>query len=154
MDPVTLSVSVAGLLSLAIQLTQVTQKFVSQVSHAAKESKELLDELKTLGQTLGQLEKFLNDENAKNNSFEKTSVLWGAMRDCENRLKVFEDKLNKALGGGRTSVILHNLKWPFSSKEQLDILLWLRRCREIFQFSLTLEGWYAPLPLVLSVVLH
>jgi hypothetical protein len=58
-DPFTLITGVAGLVSLAIQIMQITSDFASSVKDAADSVKDLNRELIALKTVLEQLESFL-----------------------------------------------------------------------------------------------
>ncbi|KAH8588709.1 hypothetical protein B0O99DRAFT_693149 [Bisporella sp. PMI_857] len=139
MDPLSLSASIAGLASLAIELVKIT-RLVSDISNSGRAAQTLLNEATTLQHTLEQLASFLAGHGTHGNSFDKTSVLWGATRDCDTHLKSLVKTLKCNLGGSKTSRIVKRFKWPFTKEEHKEMMETLYRCRATFQFSLTLDG--------------
>jgi hypothetical protein len=142
MDPLSLAASIAGLTSLAIELAKITSGFVSDISNSARAAQNMLSEATALQHTLEQLAVFLAGHDGRGTSFDKTSVLWGAMRDCEAHLKSLIKTVKSNTGGSKTSRMVKRLKWPFTKEEHKEAMDALYRCRATFQFSLTLDGWY------------
>jgi hypothetical protein len=140
MDPLSLPASVAGLTSLAIEFAKITSGLVSDVSNSGRAAQSMLSEATALQHTLEQLAVFLAGHDARGTSFDKTSVLWGAMRDCDAQLKSLAKALKSNIESSKTSRMAKKLKWPFN-KEHKEAMDALYRCRATFQFSLTLDGW-------------
>lgn len=145
MDPVSLSSGIAGLLTLAIQVSSVIADFAIAVKEGPKDIKELHQELLLLGEVLSQLQDFLRSEKVKGRSFDSNSVMQSAISSCKVRIERIGDKLRPSVGG-KMSRLIDRLKWPFESKEVAEMVTNLRSYTQAFQFSLTIEGWWAPQP--------
>jgi Fungal N-terminal domain of STAND proteins len=140
MDPVSVSSGIAGLITLAIQVSSVIADFVIAVKEGPKDIQELHQELLLLGEVLGQLQDFLHSEKAKGRSFDSNSVMQSAISSCKARIERIGDKLRPSTGG-KMSRLIDRLKWPFESKEVAEMVTNLRSYTQAFQFSLTIEGW-------------
>jgi hypothetical protein len=62
-DPLSISASVAGLLSLTIELTKSLNNYISGVKSAPEDSKRLCTETEALSAVLEKLVKFLRDQD-------------------------------------------------------------------------------------------
>jgi Fungal N-terminal domain of STAND proteins len=144
MDPVSMASGIAGLLTLTIQVASVIAEFTIAVKEGPKNIKELQQELLLLGEILSQLQDFLRSEKVKGRSFDSNSVMQSAISSCKVRIERIGDKLRSS-GGGKMSRLVDRLKWPFESKEVAEMVTNLRSYTQAFQFSLTIEGWWAPL---------
>lgn len=145
MDPVSLSSGIAGLLTLAIQVSSVIADFAIAVKEGPEDIKELHQELLLLGEVLSQLQDFLHSEKVKGRSFDSNSVMQSAISSCKVRIERIGDKLRPSVGG-KMSRLIDRLKWPFESKEVAEMVTNLRSYTQAFQFALTIEGWWAPQP--------
>jgi hypothetical protein len=141
MDGVSLAASIAGLVSLALDIAQTLHKYYSDVESAPKDIESLTQEAKALSKVLAQLETFLSKEGAKGNSFNQTaSVLASTLRDCRATLDNLESGLKRSIKDGFSKVV-ERLMWPFRKDQVQKMVDSLRRYNQIFQFSLTVEGW-------------
>ncbi len=143
MDGVSLASGIAGLITLALQVSSVIAEFSIAVKEGPKNIEELKQELLLLGEILGQLQDFLRSEKLKGRSFDSNSVLQSAISSCKVRIERIGDKL-KPPDGGRGARLVARLKWPFESKEVEKMVANMRSYTQAFQFSLTIEGWWAP----------
>jgi hypothetical protein len=84
-DPLTAATSVAGLLSLTIQVSQMLNEQVRTLKNAPNDAQELLDELELLRQVLTGLKAFLDAQGVKGHAFKETSVLINAIKGVKNR---------------------------------------------------------------------
>ena len=141
MDVISLSSGIAGLITLALQVSGIIANYVSAVKEGPKNIEELKEELILLGEVLSQLQDFLHDEKHKGRSFDSNSVLQSAFSSCKRRIERIGDKL-KPPDGGKISRMVDRLKWPFESKEVDKMINNLRCYGQTFQFSLTIEGLY------------
>lgn len=141
MDGVSVASSIAGLVTLALQVGGTIAIYVSAIKERSKNVKELQDELLLLGEVLSNLRDFLNDEKAKGRSFDSYSVLSKAIRDCRQRIERIGDKLKPPSDGGRFARAIDQLKWPFEQREVMQMVENLRRYSQTFQFAFTIEGF-------------
>lgn len=136
-----LAAGVAGLLSLTIQITQVTVDYVNRAKKASVAVNEFRQELVALATVLKLFGEFLKG-NPHRFAFEKTSVLYAANSTCEQQLGTHLMKLEKNLKGGKFTQAVDRLTWPFVEKEHDSAVQNLHRYVQIFQFALNVNGWY------------
>ncbi|KAL2399710.1 Ankyrin-1 [Exophiala dermatitidis] len=139
MDGVSVASGVAGLLTLALQVSETIVVYVNSVKERSKNIQELHNELLLLGEVLSGLRDFLQSESARKSIFATNSVLHRALQDCRSRIERIGDKL-KVSNGGKVSRTLEKLMWPFEQKEVMHMVENLRRYTQTFQFALTIEG--------------
>ena len=140
MDPLSIAASVAGLVSLTLEVSSTVGSYCKAVGDAPRSAQEINQELFLLLSILEQLDAFLRDQPAKSTSFDKTSVLATALTSCRDSIDAIFSKLPTPKQNGRLHA-LDKFKWPFGEKEIQKRLEALRRCTATFQFSLTVEGW-------------
>lgn len=138
-DPLSISASVAGLLSLAIQVSQLLYTQIQASKHAPGDAKELLDELQGIESVLKRLEAFLSTQGIHERIFGANSMLTTAIQGCTVRILDMQgrvEKLNKHSVGG----IIERGKWFYKQDERREIVAYLHRSLTIFQLSLSIEG--------------
>ncbi|CAD6564823.1 MAG: hypothetical protein ASARMPREDX12_004447 [Alectoria sarmentosa] len=135
MDPFSLTVGIAGILTLAAQTAKVARAFVNSAKHAKDSAKEMLQELDVLHFNLSRLENFLKTENQVGQSFDGTSVLVSSTIACRNKLTELHDKLDRV---DRNRIM--QLKWPLGAKEHQETIGQLRAFAQWVQFALTVDG--------------
>ncbi|EXJ78295.1 hypothetical protein A1O3_09456 [Capronia epimyces CBS 606.96] len=139
MDGVSVASGVAGLISLALQVSQTVVVYLNSIKERSKNIKELHDELILLGEVLSGLRKLLLSERGKQSTFGSNSVLQKALLDCRDRIERIGDRLQTS-DGGKVARTLEKLRWPFEQKEVMEMAENLRRYTQTFQFALTIEG--------------
>ncbi|KIW65653.1 hypothetical protein PV04_07893 [Phialophora macrospora] len=141
MDGVSVASSIAGLVTLALQVGGTIATYVNAIKERAKNVKELHDELLLLGEVLSNLRDFLNSEKVAGRSFDNYSVLSKAIRDCRQRIERIGDRLKPPSDGGRFARAIDQLRWPFEQREVMYMVENLRRYSQTFQFAFTIEGF-------------
>lgn len=141
MDPLSLAASVAGLLSITVQVSGAIITYVKAVKDAPKSVQEISQELALTQVVLEKLDKFLRSQSLKHASFDPLSVLPTAIASCNSTVRDVLDNLQNAKQNGVLRM-LEKLSWPFTEKQTQKKLDALRRCTSTFQFSLTVEGWW------------
>ena len=140
MDPFSVAASVAGLVSLTLELLQTVSHYYKAVKDASKSIQEIQEELSLMHSTLQQLEDLLRGPYMSKSAFAQSSVLTTAVTSCIETIGKISAKLAQPKSG-RLSRATEALKWPFSEKEVQKRLEALRRYTSTFQFSLNVEGW-------------
>ena len=140
MDPLSLAASVAGLVSLVLQVSGTIGAYCKSVKEAPKSVQEISLELLLLVSALQQLEYFLKNQPLKQSAFDQSSLLATALISCRDSIDGIASKLQGPKKDSRFPT-LDRLKWPFEENEIQKRLEALRRCTSTFQFSLTVEGW-------------
>jgi DNA topoisomerase VI subunit B len=128
--------SVTALTSLALEVAKTLHKYSSDVRSSSQDIENLLSEVDALSKVLKQLELFLQ-EDEKGREFDQTvSVLGSTVKACRDTLCDLQSRLQSILG--RKFV---KLTWPFHKEQLQNLAESLRRYNQVFQFSLTIEGW-------------
>ena len=140
MDPLSVAASVAGLVSLTVQVAGTIGSYCKSVKDAPKSVQEISQELVILLSALQQLENFLKSRPLKLSALNQSSLLAGALVSCRDSINGIALKLHGPRQDGKFPT-LDRLKWPFGENEIQKRLEALRRCTSTFQFSLTVEGW-------------
>ena len=140
MDPVTAATSVAGLLSLAIQVSQILSNQIRTVKNAPKDAQDLLDELQGLCQVLTSLEEFLKAQALKGYLFQGTSLLVGAIKGCHDKIQAVKPRLEKLVRKQGFAQIIERGKWYYDHDEHQELVTSLHRYLAIFQMSLNVDG--------------
>ncbi|KAL9038606.1 MAG: hypothetical protein Q9180_003033 [Flavoplaca navasiana] len=133
MDPFSLSVGVASLLTLTAKTIRATRSYCQEAKHAKEAASELLTELDVLYFNLSQLDQLLKHDGSS--SFSNTSVLTTSTHGCRNKLSVVHNRLEKAAAHP-----MHRFLWPLSSDEHHKTLQELRAFVQWIQFALTIDG--------------
>ena len=113
-EPLSLAASIAGLISLGLEITKFTRNYVHGVRRASKDVEEFLQEHAALIKILRHLDELLKSDRIGEANFDQTSVLFLAHDACRNELTAVRSKLLSRSRGHR---ILRALTWPFVKKE-------------------------------------
>ena len=141
MDPLSLTASIVGLISFAIDVTKTVTEYISDVRHAPAESRELASELSALTNALDSLSTFLTRQDEESTSFKDTSVLYSTTRLCHGKLSAINETLREFLKKTEHMKWYRRLVWPFNKEDHLEVIGTLRGCMQIFHFSLSIDGW-------------
>lgn len=139
-DPLSVGFGVAGLLSLAIQLSPIIATYVDGVRHAPEHIQELQQELDALVKTLERLDSFLRTESAKGPAFNELAFLHTTRESCAKRLTGISAKLRTFTDASRVSQNLRRLKWPLNAASTKAAAQDLSRYSATFHFALSIEG--------------
>ena len=136
-DPFTLATGIVGILSLTIQVAQITSEFVTSVKDAPTAATELLQELNSLIAVLKRLDHFLQTERSKNPlPFLETSVICSTSNSCDKKMKTLRARLPRFTDGNKISGLLRRLKWPIDEKESQQIVEDVHQYTQTFAFAL------------------
>lgn len=105
-DPFALASGIAGLASLAIEVTRITKEYVQDARNCSKEFAELDEALVALARVLKQLERLLKLESAGKLAFEKTSGLFATYDACKTKMDDVHARLQKRLQDRRARQVL------------------------------------------------
>ena len=128
--------SVTALMSLALEVAQTLHKYSSDVRASSQDIESLLSEVDALSKVLKQLELFLQEDEIGGGFDQTASVLGSTVNACRNTLSDLKRRLQSILGRK-----FARLRWPFHKEQLQNLAESLRRYNQVFQFSLTLEGW-------------
>ena len=139
-DPLTAATSVAGLLSLTIQVSQILYEQVHTVKNAPRDAQELLDEFELLRKVLRSLEEFLRTQALQGHSFKETSVLVSAIRGCDDKINAVKLRVEKLVRKQGFAQMLERGKWYYEHGEHQELITSLHRYLAMFQISLNVDG--------------
>jgi Fungal N-terminal domain of STAND proteins len=141
MDPLSLTASIVGFISFAIDVTKTVTEYISDVRQAPAESRELASELSAFTNALDSLSTFLTSQDEESTSFKGTSVLYSTTRLCHGKLSAIHETLLEFSKKTEHMKWYRRLVWPFKKEHHLEVIGTLRGCMQIFHFSLSIDGW-------------
>jgi uncharacterized coiled-coil DUF342 family protein len=110
-DPLSITASVAGIISLTIEVSRLLREQVNTYRGALKDAQEILDQVDRIAEVLQSLERLLIKDATKVN-FEKTSAL---ITTCdafhEHMFKLKNDLKKVAQAEGRFKKSVQKCKW-------------------------------------------
>ena len=150
MDPLSIAAGVAGLVGLAVQVAPSLQQYFSDIKHAKQDVERYTSEIYALVEVCERLQHFITDDASpvsslyavkgegagKGPSFATTeSVLARTVASCDDCLRELM-RIMKVHGWGK------RLKWPLYKSQVERIISRLTRYTQLFQFAVTVEGWW------------
>ncbi len=137
MDPVSLSLGIAGLLPLIASVIKRAAGYMSAVASARKSIAALISELEILEANIKNLGELLNSDalGYENVKFDRSSALLSCSTACESGLRALARKLGQE-SSGRVSRLL----WPLSEQEHQKAIQELRRFATWMQLALSIDG--------------
>jgi hypothetical protein len=144
MDPFSVTAGVAGLLSLILQLTERLTEYSSSVRHAATESHDLVVQLTALVTVLQRLQQWLGEQSRRGTTFDATSLLYTTTSNCHTKLSSLDKTVQQFMDRTRSVSKLwkRGVMWPLQKKEQQHLISTIHQWIQIFNYSLTIDGWY------------
>ncbi|KAM5343515.1 hypothetical protein ACJ41O_012052 [Fusarium nematophilum] len=149
MDPLSISASIAGLVTLADLVFRSAAKYAKGVTGSRKEVEALSREVKNLSLVLHHLSLIafdLESQTAAGGTAPEQASHFKAhhLHDCQQVLR----RLEKALcdtksgleSGSRLDRLQRSLKWPFSSTETTELLQELQRHKQTIDLALAAES--------------
>jgi len=127
MEAVGVAASIAGLLSLVIQLTQISVNFASKVSGASKTQTEYIGELKALQSVLAKFK-------------DADAVSTATVDSYKLQIERVRTRLEKKFTRNSPLSGLKNLTWPFEEAEMARVVEMLHRLQSILHSSLSVDG--------------
>jgi len=152
MEALGVAASVAGLVSLAIQIPKVIDTAVS-IRSAPEEALQLSKTVNALVATLQKLEAFLKTDEARDMTLADDSALTVAISACQTRVLELSKKLRsqspagssdntpeKSVSGSIKSA-LSRFRWPFDKKQCQELISELHAMQSTFEFCLVMKNW-------------
>ena len=127
MDLVSAAAGIAGLLSLTIQLTQISVNFASKVSNASKAQTEYIRELKALEVVLDKFK-------------DVASIPAATIDSYKLQMEKVKAKLEQRLSRNSALSGLKSFTWPFEEADMLRVMEMLHRLQSILHSSVSVEG--------------
>lgn len=140
-DPLSVSASIAGLISLADLTFKLVYKYARAVKDARSDIQTLADEINGLSSVLRTLEAIAATLESEGDTFDPALRLHYLNRcrrtldKIEKRVRVAVDRLAKS----KMAAVMTQLKWPFSSSETRDLLTELARHKETITMALSAD---------------
>ena len=133
--------AIAGLVSLAVQLSQISFGYISNVMGASKAQKSYLQELSALTSTLLQLQQAIDlpgtDQlvGLQNSALSKVAI-----DECINSLNLLKSKLEKKALKEGMNAKFSALTWPFDEKETKRVVESLHRYHSLFASAISADN--------------
>ncbi|KAK0644310.1 ankyrin repeat-containing domain protein [Cercophora newfieldiana] len=143
MDPLSLVASIAGLISLTIEVTKITTGYVDSVANAAEEAVQLSTELSALRSALGSLHRFLESNSTEPTPFKfsNTSLLVSTSASCRQNLETLQARLDKFHQASQGKKLWYRqLAWPLKKENHVNAVAAIRNFTQVFHFSLSIDG--------------
>lgn len=148
MDPLSLSVSIAGLVSLADLVFRTTVKYARAVKGSRNELEDFVAEVKNLSVLLHDLSLVAFD--LENDSIDTTGHAQSSifklhhLHDCQQLLRRLENALvsKKSQFDSPSGLdrLQSRLKWPFSSTETKEIIQDVQRYKQTINLAISAES--------------
>lgn len=137
MDPLSLSIGIAGLLPLIASAITTSKEYIDSVRSAKKAIATLVLELEALQYNVANLHDLLKGDLCNDGGlrFGQSSVLLTCSAACEANLRSLCKKLGQEVGGRRSRFL-----WPFTEKEHQKAIQEIRNFSNWMQFALSVDG--------------
>ncbi|KAI5814511.1 hypothetical protein BZA77DRAFT_283487, partial [Pyronema omphalodes] len=132
MDPLSFSASVAGLLSIAIEVTEILTAYGHDVKDAPKDASELNIKVSILCNVLEALVSTLRSDNTQTITIGEQSFLYCVISSCELHVKLIYKNIMKLRDTNTLKALKGRLSWPFQKEECL------RSIQTLHQYSQTI----------------
>ena len=124
-DPVSMSASIAGLMSLADTVFRYLFKYARSAIHSKEEIRSLCDEVNGLASVLRSVHALASDLEAEGHCFEPTLKVHH-LTHCQQTFEKIKRRVKKAVDSfdnrAKWEGLARQLKWPFSSSETKTLL--------------------------------
>lgn len=155
MEALGAAASVAGLISLAVEIPKLIDTAIS-IWSAPEEAKQLSKTTDALIMTLWNLERFLKTDDAQAMNMAGDSALTVSISACQSRVLDLSKKLRSQTSttsaapaqaaGSRIKTAISRFRWPFEKKECLAIISELHAMQSTFEFCLVMRNWSVSIP--------
>ncbi|PVH99314.1 ankyrin [Periconia macrospinosa] len=142
-DPLSAAGSIAGLVGLAIQLSQLSFQYISSVSGSSKAWSAYIQELSTLTSVLLRLQQASDHVTTAQHLLPQTSISSTSpavpstvIKECYTELDTLKGVLAEKMSKHGLRKKLEMLTWPFSEPETRKHVLMLHRFSSLLQSSL------------------
>ncbi|KAH7323128.1 ankyrin repeat-containing domain protein [Stachybotrys elegans] len=148
MDPLSISASIAGLVSLADLVYRSTRTFITRAKVATKEVEALSSETKSLSIVLHALSHTTFDlevsqEDQSDGKNRAQDAKYDHLYDCQQTLSRLEKALEKPMAqlssNSRLGRVQGRLKWPFSSSDTTELLHDIQRHKQTLDLAVSAD---------------
>ena len=137
-EPLSIAASIAGLLSLTIQVVSKTYTYGKGVRNARRDIDVFTDELKALRQVLQRLEDIATSGPDPRDLLSFTDLM-STVNNCKTHLFEILQRLEKDQQN-MVKAMMNQMTWPLKEKETLKAVEVLHRYVGIFSLALSAEG--------------
>ncbi len=143
MDPLSVSASIIGITTAAVQVSRMLKTFIDGTNQASSSARSVLMEVTGIYACLHQLQSFLLNNDASIRSrrslimIEQVIVIF---TDCVSVFSELEQTL-ESLKTGEHMRIIDRLKWSSKEKTISKILERLQASKASLNFMLTISNW-------------
>jgi hypothetical protein len=141
-DPLSISASVAGLLSLVIQVTDGTYQYASRARNATSAVAALLRELQALKTVLVKLDDLTHNSHSWQTVPSTDAVVLSLVNieSCTAEIEEIQRKLGSRLDvRGRMKLVQH-LIWPLLEDKTMQMVKTLHSYVDIFHLALSMDS--------------
>ncbi|KAH7317362.1 ankyrin repeat-containing domain protein [Rhexocercosporidium sp. MPI-PUGE-AT-0058] len=141
-DPLGVTGSIAGLVSLVIQLSQVSYQYISSVRGSSKVWSSYIQELSALTSVLLKLEQATSHVRSQDLShiLPAPGLSSASVRECHRELDTLNSTLKEKLSKQGLRGKLEMLSWPFSEPDTQVKVSMLHRFSSLFESSLVADN--------------
>jgi hypothetical protein len=141
MDPLGLSASVAGFLSLAIEVTKILNAYVNDVKDAPQEASELNTKATILSDVLEKLIEILRSDDVEATTFDDQSLLFLVVKSCDRHMNFVYKKIAKLRNTDKVKALMGRVLWPFQKDACLQSIETLHQYAQTLQHLLVVSNW-------------
>jgi hypothetical protein len=137
MDPLSLSLGIAGILPLIAKAIIASKEYIDSVRSAKTSIVAFVSELEALQFNVANLHDLLKGDSFNHNAvrFHKSSVLLTCSAACEIKLRSLCERMDQEAKKRRTRFL-----WPFTEKEHEKAIQELRNFTNWMNFALSVDG--------------
>lgn len=139
MEALGLSSSVAGFLSLAIELSKILNTYINDVKDAPQEASELSTKVSILSHVLEKSVDILRSDNMETNTFDEQSLLFSVVKSCEHHVNFVYKKLAKLRNIDKVAS-MRRVLWPFQKDVCLQSIETLHRYAQTLRHLLIVSN--------------
>lgn len=142
MDPLSLSASIAGIISLADVVFRTVYKFGRQVKDAKSSVQSIADEINGLISVLRTLEALALDLESEKDTFDPTLSAYHLyqIKTVVDKIDAKTKKKIEKFNGSRLDGVTAQLKWPFSASETKELLDQLSSLKATITLALSADS--------------
>lgn len=142
MDPLSLTVSVITIVTLAGQLVSLGSSYASGVSDCPREISDFLTELSALSQVLVALKDVIDPATASSETpIISSGILVGPVAECVDQLKEMLAFLTKyQISKNRMRKVMKRMMWPLKEAETREWINKIEGHKSTFALALSADG--------------
>ncbi|CCX31243.1 hypothetical protein FPQ18DRAFT_79106 [Pyronema domesticum] len=136
MDPLSLCASVAGLISLALDVTTILNGYIGSVKSAPQEASDLNIEVAALSKVLPKLNDALRTDDISESTSDNQSILCAIVDSCKGHLTSVLEHIAKLRSISKVSEVMGRMTRPLKRDECLQSVHTVHRYVQTLQVLL------------------